>query len=159
MNSYLQLLVFFFAAMNPAAATVAMMKSAGPEVGRARQQVVAAGVTIAAVLYAGATFGAEQFLNALEIEAESFRVAAGIVMAASGVFIILRGAPEVESAGMGVRGALFPLAVPLLFSPAGVVAAISYGADDGAWKAFLALAVSLALAGVLLAWQARIGRP
>lgn len=150
MNLYWQLVVFFFAAINPASVALAMAKLSDDRDIRARWRAPVIAIAIAVTVYAAAAFGAERMLDGLDIEPESFRVAAGIVMAAVGVSAIWRGAPDFERDEVGVRAAVFPLALPLLVSPAGLVAALSYGADDGGGKALGALVVSLAIAGILL---------
>ena len=157
--NYWQLSVFFFAAINPPAIALAMARRGEARDARARWLVPAIGVVIAAVVYGAAAFGAKQVLDGLDIEPESFRVAAGIVMAAVGVFAIWRGAPDTTGAGVGLQAAVFPLALPLLVSPAGLVAAVTYGADDGGGKAFGALVLSLAIAAVLLVSRPRRGMP
>ena len=159
MNTYWQLVFFFFAAINPAAIALAMDRRGEDGDPRARWQLPAIGLAIAAVVYGAVAFGAERILDGLDIEPESFRVAAGIVMAAVGVFAIWRGAPDTSGAGVGWQAAVFPLALPLLVSPAGLMAAVTYGADDGGGKAFGALAVSLAIAAVLLVSRLRRGMP
>lgn len=150
MNTYWQLIVFFFAAINPAAVALAMARGGEDRDIRARWKTPAIGLAIAVAAYAVAAYGAARALDGLDIEPESFRVAAGIVMAAVGVLAIWRGAPGFEGEETGWQSAVFPLALPLLVSPAGLVAAVTYGADDGGGTAFGALSVSLAIAGILL---------
>lgn len=156
MNTYWQLVVFFFAAVNPASVALAMARHEAERAVQSRWRELAIAGAIAVVAYAGAAFGATRLLDGLAIEPESFRVAAGIVMATVGVFAIWRGAPDIEGTAAGLRASVFPLALPLLVSPAGLVAAITYGADDGGGKALGAVAVPLAIAGVLLV--SRTGR-
>ncbi len=150
MNTYWQLAVFFFAAINPASVALATARRGADRDARPRWQTPAIAIVIAVVVYAAVAFGSERILDGLDIEPESFRVAAGIVMAAVGVLIIWRGAFDPQSEDAGLQAAVFPLALPLLVSPAGLVAAVSYGADDGGGKALGALAVSLGIAAVLL---------
>ncbi|MEP7215571.1 MAG: MarC family protein [Anaerolineaceae bacterium] len=157
--NYWQLSIFFFAAINPAAIASAMARHGEDRDAPVRWLVPAIGVAIAAVVYGAAAFGAKQVLDGLDIEPESFRVAAGIVMAAVGTFVIWRGAPDYSAASGGLSAAVFPLALPLLVSPAGLVAVVTYGADDGGGKTFGALVVSLAIAAVLLILRPRPGLP
>ncbi|MEP6871304.1 MAG: MarC family protein [Anaerolineaceae bacterium] len=157
--NYWQLSVVFFAAINPPAIALAMGRRGEDHDARFRWLVPAIGVAIAAVLYGLAAVGAERVLHGLDIEPESFRLAAGIVMAAVGIFVIWRGAPDTTGDDVGLQAAVFPLALPLLFSPAGLVAAVTYGADDGGGKAFGALVLALAIAAVLLVSQPRRGMP
>lgn len=151
MNTYWQLLIFFFAALNPASAALVMATRARTAVAPATWQLAVAGGVIALVLYAATAAGADWFLDALDIEPESFRVAAGVVMMTVGAFAIWRGAPEPVGSDNGYDAALFPVAIPLLVTPAGLAAAITYGADDGASKAIMALVIPLALGVGLIA--------
>lgn len=153
MNAYWQLVIFFFAAVNPAAVALAAARLRENRDVSREWRTPAIALAIAVVVYAVAAFGAERLLSGLEIEPESFRVAAGIVMAAAGVLAIWRGAPPAEGDGGRAWAAVFPIALPLLVSPAGLVAAVTYGADDGGGKALGALLVSLAVAGALLVAQ------
>ena len=159
MNTYWQLVVFFFAALNPASVALAMSIVRDDRDPRAQWLAPAIGLGVAAIVYLAAVFGAERVLDWLAIEPESFRVAAGIVMAAAGVFAIWRAAPDIEGKESGLQSAIFPLALPLLVSPAGLVAAVTYGADDGGGKAIGALAVSLLIAAVLLVSRPGRGMP
>lgn len=145
MNTYWQLLIFFLAALNPASAALAMATRARTAAAPATWQLAIAGGAIALALYVATAAGADRFLDALNIEPESFRVAAGVVMATAGAFAIWRGAPEPVGSDSGFDAAIFPVAVPLLVTPAGLAAAITYGADDGASKAIMALAIPLVL--------------
>lgn len=155
MNSYWQLLIFFFAAINPASAALALAGRGRVPGGRPAWQVAALGALLAAAVYAGVAAGADRFLEALDIEPESFRVAAGVVMATAGAFAIWRAAPEPPGTNGEWDSAVFPIAIPLLVTPAGLAAAITYGADDGGTKAFAALIIPLALGAALLGLRTR----
>lgn len=148
-----------FAAINPAAALIAFRGAVGDRWGtRAfaseRPAMVVAGVVVAGALYALLAFAGENLLEELDIAPETFRIAAGIVMAASGVFAIWRMGLADDGALPGIGAGVFPLAIPLLGSAAGLVAAISYGADQGSWETFAAAAVIVVVTGAL-AWQYR----
>ena len=155
MNTYLQLAVFFFAALNPASAALAMASREKAATTPPAWQLALVGGAIALGLYAAAAAGANRFLNALDIEPESFRVAAGVVMATAGAFAIWRGAPDPPGNDTGLDAAVFPVAIPLLVTPAGLAAAIAYGADEGAAITVSAALVPLALGVVLIALESK----
>jgi len=159
MNDFLRLVVIFFAAVNPAAvaASVLRLEHAGDDRLRVRLPVAAA--VIAAAVFALACWSAPHLLDWLDIAPESFRVAAGIVMATMGVIVIVFGAITTDTDRIGLGGAAFPLAVPLLAGPAGLMAAVSYSADDGFGKAFGAVAIIVAATAVLLIARLERARP
>ena len=151
MSDYLGLVVVFLAAINPAAVAMAMPADSAKGDTRVRWRVAAAGAGLAVVLYSAATFGAEPLLDWLQIEPESFRVAAGVVMATVGVYAVWSGRLGDYAQGAGMQAFLFPLGLPLLAGPAGLIAAISYSVDDGAGKTLGAIGVGVIVAAVLVA--------
>lgn len=159
MNDFLRLVVIFFAAVNPAAvaASVLHLEHAGDDRLRIRLPI-AAGV-IAIAVYALACWSAPHLLDWLDIAPESFRVAAGIVMATMGVLIIAFGAITTDADRIDLRGAAFPVAVPLLAGPAGLMAALSYSADDGFGQAFGAAAIIVVATATLLIARLESARP
>lgn len=159
MNTYWQLVIYFFAAINPASVALAMARRGEGRDRRTRWQLPAIGVVLALVAYVAVTFGAKRLLVGLDIAPESFRVAAGTVMATAGVLAIWRGVPGSEGEDAGMAAALFPLTLPLLVSPAGLVSAVSYSADDGSAKALGALAIPLVITFALLFWRPSRGMP
>jgi len=154
-SNYLQLLVIFFAAINPAAVAIAGEGLRG----RTSRPLLLAGVglTLAAALYLFAAAIADNLLDFLDVAPETFRIAAGIVMATAGVYALWRARVAVADAEDGWQAAVFPLAIPLLAGPAGLIAALSYGADEGVWMAFGAAIVPLAVAGLLAVTPLRRG--
>jgi len=155
-SDYLQLLVIFFAAINPPAVALAARDLSGSRSGRPLA-VAGAGFAIAAALYLVAASVAESLLDFLDVAPETFRIAAGIVMATTGVFALWRARVAAAPSEDGLQDAVFPLAIPLLASPAGLIAALSYGADDGVRMAFGAAVVPLAVAAALAATPLRRG--
>ena len=151
MSEYLRLVVVFLAAINPAAVALAMAMPAKSTKSvksdsRGQWQVPAIGAGLAAVLYAAAVLGAEPLLDWLQIEPESFRVAAGVVMATVGVYTVWSGRLGDYAQGIGTRAGLFPLGLPLLAGPAGLIAALSYSVDKGAGKTAGAICVGVIVA-------------
>jgi multiple antibiotic resistance protein len=150
-SNYLRLVVVFLAAINPAAVAMAMAATSSKGDARARWLMPAIGASLAAVLYAAATFGAEPLLDWLQIEPESFRVAAGVVMATVGVYAVWSGRLGDYTPDAGAQAAFFPLGLPLLAGPAGLIAALSYSVDKGAGKTIGAICVGVIVAAVLVA--------
>lgn len=150
MTEYLRLLVVFFAALNPAA--IALGAAVAREASARRSwPLVAVAAAIAAALYGLAAGFAEDMIDFLEVEPETFRIAAGTVMLVVGAYAAWRArVAATMTDAPGWQAALFPLALPLLVGPAGVVAAISYGVDEGGGRTFLALLPVLALAALAM---------
>lgn len=143
-------LLIFLAAVNPAAAAMAAARGPRPPA----MAAIAAFALAAALLLAAAAI-ADPLLDFLDIAPETFRIAAGIVMATQGVLAVWSGRTPAElpaeSSGPAWAAGLFPLGFPLLANPASVIAAVNYGADDGVAKAWLAALVPLALGAAALA--------
>ena len=149
MSDFARLLVVFFAIVNPAAVLVSArsLERDGPAVA----PVKAAGAGLLAVALVAVLAGTgDRILDGLAIAPESFRVAAGIVMAMSGIFAVWWARIAHGPADGTWRDAVCPLGVPLLFGPATVVAAISYGTDDGAGEAIAAAAIWVAASAALV---------
>jgi hypothetical protein len=108
---------------------------------RPRRRGFAAAVLAGGAVVAGAVLVADGLLDRLSISPESFRIAAGLVLAAA-----------------GVRTMVWPDAAPgpfaaVLVTPELTALAISFGADEPAGKVLAAAA--LALLPVTLAYRAR----
>ena len=159
MSDFLRLMVVFFAAINPAAVAMSMVHAGGDGERRANWRVAAIGGVTAVVMYALACWVAPHLLDWLQIAPESFRVAAGIVMATMGVEAIWFGAITTDGDDVGIQAAVFPLGVPLIAGPAGLMAAVSYGDDQGFGRAFGAAAVIVAVVVALLFARPERGRP
>lgn len=152
MSEFLRILATLFVAISPAA-VAATAHQAGP---RLSARTIAIAATLSIAIYAAAAFGADAVLAGIDIEPETFRVSAGLVMVAGGVFTIWSGSAG-YSGELGSRSAaLFPLAVPLLASPAGLAAVLSQSADGETSTALAAAAVVVLLAAAAL--MARLGR-
>lgn len=166
MTEFVRLAVLFVAAVNPAAAALAMAARSDAADARPRWQVAAVGMGVAVVCFVLATVFASRILDGLAIEPESFRIAAGGVMAMVGAQVIWRGIaagaaniPARDGEGRWWEAAVFPLGIPILAGPAGIVAAMSISADHGVGKALGAVAIALAIAFVLLLSRPERARP
>ncbi len=152
MSDFWPILLLLFAAVNPPAILATVTGS-----GHGRLQPKAALIAFlgAAVLLLAVTFAAGAFLDALELEPETFRISAGIVMMTTGVAFILFG-PFPYPVEPGWKGALFPLAFPLLASPAAFSAVIASATDrDEIQTVAAALIVAAAVAAGVLALSGR----
>jgi len=149
MTDFLRLAVTFFAAMNPAAVALgfALRDDAPPR--DQRPVAVGVGCAVAAALFALAVLTAQRALDFLDIEPETFRVAAGVVMAAMGVVGLWPRRAGPAALPSDWRAGIYPLGLPLLAGPAGLMAAVSYGADKGNGVVLLAILPALAIAAML----------
>ncbi len=106
--------------------------------GRAPRRTLAVVVAVGAALVLVAALVADPLLDALDISPESFRIGAGIVLAALGAATLVRPRPG------GPAGAL-------LVTPDLACMAIAASADEGVGPAFGAAAIALAVvAGLAL---------
>jgi small neutral amino acid transporter SnatA (MarC family) len=141
------LLLAFVTAVNPCRVRLAR---AGRGAAHAIGALVALAVGAALAAAAGAV------LDAIDVSPESFRLAAGLVLAVEGVRALAlprqRGEPELP----GLAAAFVPVAFPLLLQPGVVTLALAAGGDGAAGKAIGALALALALA--VLAGALRTGK-
>jgi small neutral amino acid transporter SnatA (MarC family) len=153
MSEFLRLALIFLAAVNPPAVAIVAAKRGLDADPRLRWLVPLLGAALAGAILLALALAADSLLDALDIAPESFRVAAGIVMGASGTFVVWSGRASGEGEAAGLRAAVFPLALPLLAGPAGLIAAISYGADDGAGKTIGAAVIAVAAGAALVAWR------
>jgi small neutral amino acid transporter SnatA (MarC family) len=131
--------VLLVAALNPFRAVFGV-----PRTGRSRRDVTAAAAlgalagvgTAAAALVIGGWA-----LDALDVSAAAFALAAGGLGALVGAIDVIRRPPSPEPALDGWRAALVPIAVPLVARPVVLVAAVAAGADVGWWPPLAALAL------------------
>ena len=136
------LLAAFVAAVNPLRVRPGMpWREPGR---RDTAHLAAAAVGVLALAAAGAAV-ADPLLDGLDISPESFRIAAGLVVAVVGAWVIVFPARGEEPVLAGWGAALVPLAFPLLITPEVTVLVLSAGADEGAGAVTAGMAVGLAL--------------
>ena len=104
-------------------------------------------VALAAAAVLAAAGGA--LLDRLDVSPESFRLAAGLVLAVEGARALVWPRPAAEPELPGLRAALVPVAFPLLLQPGVVVLVLAAGGEDVERRALVALAVALALVVVV----------
>jgi small neutral amino acid transporter SnatA (MarC family) len=156
-SEYLRLLVAFMAAVNPPAVAASL-----PNGWRANPTVLAVAAATATAITVVVALLAERFLDWLQVEPETFRVAAGIVMALGGGIAIIFGRWRTvsgEEASEGWLAGIFPLAIPLVIGPWVVAALISYSVDHGEGMAMGAVlpAAAAGLALTAIAWRPKAG--
>jgi small neutral amino acid transporter SnatA (MarC family) len=152
-------------ALNPARAAFGVPRRSSPS---AVELAAVGGVIGGLAVCAAAALGGP-LLEALDVSAPSFRLAAGIVALLAGAADLFRRPPASEPALAGRRAALVPVAIPLVARPALLVLALGAGADRGVLVSVGALAVALALliglaarsptdgpGGRVLRWGARL---
>lgn len=153
------LLIVFWAALNPPASAASLASVEPPAEGR-RDWLLAAAGGLAAVLLLLTAVLHGPLLDLLDVSAASFNIAAGIVMVAGAARPLLRGRAIEEAiagaAGDGGRTVLAPLAVPLLATPAALVAAVSWGERAGEAQTAVVAVVLVALTAL---WLARGPQP
>jgi small neutral amino acid transporter SnatA (MarC family) len=137
-------------ALNPARAAFAVpraRRSPREALGLAALGGALGGVAVCLVAAAG-----DPLLDALDVTAPSFRLAAGVVAAVAGIADLFRRPPSPEPAPPGRRAALIPVAIPAVARPALLVMAVGAGADRSALVAVAAMVVAVALLAALTAW-------
>ncbi|HMO55210.1 MAG TPA: hypothetical protein PJ994_11940 [Tepidiformaceae bacterium] len=140
MTDFLRIALVFLFAVNPALVANALRDRTVP-FGQA-----GLGAAAAIALYLLLAVGAGGILDALEIEDETAKVATGAQLAVGGALAIASAGREFRDLWSEQWAGLFPLALPLLVSPAGVVAAISFSANDGIGEALGAAVIAVAVA-------------
>jgi len=153
MNDFWRLFLTMLAAVNPPAAALAAwpLLRAMPSRDRATALAIA-GALMFALAILGAVF-AEDLLDALDIAPESFRIAAGVVLIATGTHAVWRGRVAMAPGDPNWRAGISPLGISTLASPALIMAALSHGADDSAGQVIGAVAVAGAVALALMAYR------
>jgi small neutral amino acid transporter SnatA (MarC family) len=154
-------------ALNPARAACAIPRAGRS--GRAVAGVAALGGVIGGVAVCAAAALGDVLLDALDVSAPAFRLAAGIVAVLTGAADLLRCPPAPEPALAGWRAALVPVAIPVVARPALLVMALGAGADRGVLAGVAAMALGVILltavaaacpvdgpAGRALRWSGRV---
>jgi len=132
-------------ALNPARAAFAVPRADGAP------QTAAVGGAIGGLAVCAAAAVAGPLLDLLDVSDPSFRIAAGLVAALTGVSDLFRRPPTPEPALPGRRAALIPVAVPAVARPALLVIALGAGADVGVLVAVAATVLGVALLAGLAA--------
>ena len=134
------LLVAFLGAVNPCRARLALP---------ARPEVAGLGALVALAVAAAVAALGGAALDALDVSPESFRLAAGLVLAVEGARALVWPQPAREPELPGLGAALIPVAFPILLQPGVVVLALAAGGDGVGASGIGALAIALLAAAVL----------
>jgi len=113
-----------------------------------RFPATALGTGIGFAVLVGVAAAASPLLEAADVSDSTMRVAAGLVLAATGLVDLWGPFPRSEPALPGWQAGLVPLAFPLLLRPAVVLFGLAAGADAGVARAAIGAALAL---GVVLA--------
>lgn len=150
MTDFLLLAFTLLVVVNPPSALASI---GWPEAkrGRTALMTIAAAVPVFAVAALLAA-SADDILDWLEIEPESFRIAAGIVFLIEGARVLIFGPYLFTRALNGWLAVAIPLAFPILLTPSLAAAAVNYGADEGAGDTIIAIALGLALTCIAALW-------
>lgn len=151
MTDYIRHLLLFLAAVNAPAAVLATRGLPGER----SKGVAAIGLGTAGAILVLAAALAEPLLNLLDIAPETFRIAAGIVLAPVGIAALLRPGGGEAPLEESWRAGIAPVGLPLLAGPAALAVAISLGADDGFGVTVAAFVPALIVAALGVAWRGR----
>ncbi|HJP40819.1 MAG TPA: MarC family protein [Dehalococcoidia bacterium] len=132
-------------AVNGAGAALAARSTGGERI----SQGVLAAIIGGGVLMLAALVG-DSVVDGLDVEPESFRTAAGIVMAVQGARMAWDPASTYRS-GDGIRFAIVPLGWPVIGNAAAIMAAIGFSADGPDSRIFAASVLAAAVAGAAIA--------
>ena len=143
MSDFLRVLVFAFAAVNPALLAEVSANWVGATASRDRLRAAALAFAIGFGVCALAALLGNRLLDGLSISVESFRIAAGIVMAPFGLVAMIRRWPMAEDIEPGWKAGIAPFGLGLLAGPPSIAAAVTYGCDQGKLITIAALAIAM----------------
>jgi small neutral amino acid transporter SnatA (MarC family) len=126
-----------------------------PRAGRSRRDVAAlalVGGAVAAIAALVVAWVSGPLADALDVSGPALRLAAGIVMGLAGLVAVVRRPPPAEPALPGPRAALVPVALPLVATPALLLAAASAHSDRGFPVVVAALVIAVVLLTLVAAW-------
>lgn len=133
----------YLAAVNPPRTRLEVPEAAS---GRARMGVLGTGAALAlggAAVLAG---WSGPLLDLLEVTPETFRLAAGIVLAVAAITTLFRPRPAPEPEAPGALAALWPVMYPRLLSVEVVALALATGTKEGVAATVAAAAGAMAVA-------------
>lgn len=128
MTDWWQMSLIFLLAVNPAAVAAGVRDSWRIE---PRNPVLACGVGlgVAAVLCVLALLLAEPARDFLDVQSPTFQIGAGVILALTGAQAVWRGYPWLQTSETDPswKAGVYPLALPLLATPAILIALIHWG--------------------------------
>lgn len=123
--------------------------SASPAAERGRAGATAAAVVLVAVAASALVSG--PLLDAVSVTGSSARIAAGVALTAVSLRDLFASPPGAEPGRVGVAAGLFPLAFPVVFTPAVALVAMAAAADRGVVVAVAGFLPGLALVAAAIA--------
>jgi small neutral amino acid transporter SnatA (MarC family) len=147
--SALGVLAAFVVIINP----VRAVASIAPALLRTGRAVAVVGATVAAAVGIALAALHDQILDLLSVSAPTFRIGAGLVIAAMGLrALLLAPEPWTEGIAGGRLAALVPIAFPVLITPELAVGAVAFGADEGTGITVAGILLGLVVAAALGSW-------
>lgn len=137
-------LLGFLAAVNPAAAAVALVRDRRTD----RPRSVTAGTLVALVLLVALAAASDPILDVLDVNLGTYRLGAGIVLALAGVRWLVAGPVAAVAEPEEDRRLAGFVAFPVLFTPGAAALAVSVGAEHGTAVAASTAAVAVVLGGL-----------
>ncbi len=110
-----------------------------------RLDVVLLGSAVALSIAVAIAAAAGWLLGALDVSPETFRLAAGLVLAVEGSWVLVHPRPGPEPVLSNRFAALVPVAFPLLLTPGLIVLCLAAGVDNGVGQTTGALLCGLVL--------------
>lgn len=145
-------LISFIVALNPGAASVSLARDWRTD----RPAPVAIGTGLAAAVLVALAGLADPLLDALDVNLGTYRLGAGVVVAAVGLRWLAVGAPMGTTEPMTdarLSGFVF---FPTLLTPGAAVLAVSVGAGEGTVTAAIAAIVAAVVGGVAVYLRRRV---
>jgi small neutral amino acid transporter SnatA (MarC family) len=119
---------------------------------RPRPDIAALGAAVVLAVVVVVAWMSDPLLSALDVSDATWRIAAGLVLAARGLVDLVL-APRLFPEGWsGSSEALIPVAFPVLMRPEVVAIGLAVGTDRGVVVAGAAAAVALAAAAAAMTW-------
>jgi len=131
--------IAYLAAVNPLRTRIGLPED---ERGRGRMPVIAAGALLALAGVLALAGWSGPILDALEVSPETFRLAAGIVIAVAAMITLARPRPAEEPEAGGWLAAVWPVAYPRLLSAEVVALALTTGTKEGVAATLVGAAVA-----------------
>jgi small neutral amino acid transporter SnatA (MarC family) len=143
--------VAYLATVNPLRTRLGLPET---ERRRGRANVLILGALLALAGVAALAGWSGPILDALEVSPETFRLAAGIVIAVAAMVTLGRPRPTEEPEAKGWASALWPVAYPRLLSAEVVALSLTTGTKEGVAATLVAAAVAFGVT-VALGWLPR----
>jgi small neutral amino acid transporter SnatA (MarC family) len=138
--------IAYLAAVNPPRTRLGLPEDERSR-GRMNVMVVGALLALAGVLAIAGWSG--PILDALEVSPETFRLAAGIVIAVAAIITLIRPRPAAEPEAGGLLAAVWPVTYPRLLSAEVVALALTTGAKEGVAATLIAASIAFGSAVAL----------